>query len=110
MASQLFVLGVILMSVQQIYSQKVLQNLPKAAHKDFDREWYPKTQEWVSENFDKDSIERNRILVDFTSSLETTFIDKLRNITERPDLMPEEFAEMHKNGSLESEVIFSNIG
>jgi len=105
MASQLFASGVILMFVQQIYSQKDLPNLPKAAHKDFDSEWYPKTQEWVSENYDKDSIERNRKLVAFTNNLETTFIDNLRNITKRPNLTSNEIEELIRNKSLDTQVI-----
>ena len=67
MASLLCIFTVILMSVQQIHSQEDLLELPKAAHPDFEKEWYNTTMVWVQENFLKDSVERNRKLVAFTN-------------------------------------------
>ena len=95
------------MSVQLIYSQEEPLEIPKAPHEDFKREWYPETQGWVIENYEKDSVEKNKKLVAFTNRLETNFIDKLRNETGFGNLTFEVFSEMHKNGSLDSEVISS---
>ena len=105
MASQLFILAVILMSVQQIYSQEdfLKLKLPKAAHKDFDRDWFPTTQDWVRKNYVKDSIEENRKLVAFTNALESALKEKLQNI--KHNMTQETFAEMQKNGTIDPQVI-----
>lgn len=49
-------------------------------HPKFNREWYPIANDWVTKNYEKDSIEQNRKLVEFTNQLEQFFIKKLKTL------------------------------
>ena len=87
-------------------SKFVNNDIQKLPTPEFNREWYPKVQEWVSENYEKDTPERNRELVEFTNNLEETFVAKLKSLFRgtkyENDMSPEYFAKLHKEGAVDA--------
>ena len=80
-----------------------LQTLP---HPKFKQEWYPMVQEWVSENFEEDSIERNRRLFKFTTGLEQIFFAKLKSLFRgtkyENEITPEHVGKLFTEGALDA--------
>ena len=73
-------------------------------HPRFNRKWYAMTQDWVTKNYKKDSIERNRKLVKFTNYLEEIFVAKLKSY-ENEMSTPENLAKHLKEGVVDTNQI-----
>ena len=76
-------------------------------HPKFNPEWYSLAQDWVTKNYKKDSIERNRKLVKFTNYLEEMFAAKLLYGTKYENKStPEHVAKFLKEGVVDIDKIF----
>ena len=87
-------------------SKFVNNDVQKLPTPEFKREWYPMVQKWVTENYEKDTLERNRKLVKFTEELEETYLTKLKSLfigtKYENEMSPEYFAKLLKEGALDS--------
>ena len=87
-------------------SKFVNNDVQKLPTPEFKTEWYAMTHEWVTENYEKDTLERNRELVEFTNDLEQTFVAKLKSLFRgtkyENDMSPEYFAKLLREGAVDS--------
>ena len=80
-------------------------------HPRFNQEWYAMTQDWVTKNYKKDSIERNRKLVKFTNYVEEMFDAKRKSLLyekkNENKSTPEHLARLFKEGVVDIDKLYA---